>query len=44
MGIVNAPATFLVGLAAQPMGLSEALAGLLFVPNVVDGAAWPNGS
>src|SRR5690554_6497643 len=42
--MVKAPATFLVGLAAHPIDSSVALTGLLLVPKVVDGAAWPNGS
>lgn len=37
-------AIFLFGLAAQPIGLSVALVGLLLVAKVCEGAAWPKGS
>jgi len=44
MGIEKRLSLLRVGLAAQPMDLSVAFAGLLFVPKVVDALVWPNGS
>jgi hypothetical protein len=44
MGMVKAPATLRVGLLAQPMGWSVALAGLLLVLKVAEALGWPKGS